>query len=163
MGSIANRDAAEQACAASQRKLDSNDLDGAMRMAQKSLALFPTDAAHALVRLIEERRGQQEAVRKVLTAADYYELLGVERAASAVEIKAAFQRLSKLVHPDKNAAPGAQQAFQLLNDARGTLSDPAKRDQYARTHPPGRAAHAQAAHRAANPGGRGGASSSAAS
>ena len=128
MGSIANRDAAEQACAAAQRKLDSNDTDGAMRMAQKSLALYVTDAAHALVRLIEERVVQIQAVRKVLDAADYYALLGVDRSSSAAEIKAAFQRLSKQVHPDKNAAPGAQQAFQLLNDARNTFSDPAKRD-----------------------------------
>ena len=143
MSSVANRDAAEQACAAGQAKLDKNDLEGATRMAQKSLSLFETQAARDLMQRIHDRAAQTEAVQKVMDAKDYFELLGLDRQASTAQVKSAFQRLSKLVHPDKNAAPGAQQAFQKLSDARTTLSDPFQRDVYVRQHPPHRAAPPQ--------------------
>jgi molecular chaperone DnaJ len=64
---------------------------------------------------------------------DYYETLGVERAASEQDLKAAFRKLAKEHHPDKN--PGdkdAEQKFKELNEAYEALKDPQKRSAYDR-------------------------------
>src|SRR5579871_4569667 len=64
---------------------------------------------------------------------DYYETLGVTRAASDEEIKKAYRRLAIQYHPDRN--PGDKQAeekFKEINEAYQVLSDADKRGQYDR-------------------------------
>ena len=63
---------------------------------------------------------------------DYYATLGVERAASAEEIKKAFRRKARELHPDVNSAPDAEERFKEVNEAYDVLSDTSKRDQYDR-------------------------------
>jgi curved DNA-binding protein len=62
---------------------------------------------------------------------DYYETLGVARAASADEIKQAFRKLARLYHPDvaKNKVAG-EAKFKEINEAYEVLSDPEKRRRY---------------------------------
>ena len=62
---------------------------------------------------------------------DYYKTLGVSKTAGEDEIKAAFRKLAKQYHPDKN--PGnkkAEEKFKEINEANEVLSDPAKRARY---------------------------------
>lgn len=64
---------------------------------------------------------------------DYYEVLGVERTASAGEIKSAYRKLALQYHPDKN--PGnteAEEKFKEASEAYACLSDPEKRGRYDR-------------------------------
>lgn len=60
-------------------------------------------------------------------AEDYYKLLGVEKSASADEIKRAFRKKAHALHPDKG---GDAEKFKKVNEAYQVLSDPQKRQQY---------------------------------
>ena len=61
---------------------------------------------------------------------DYYEVLGVSRAASAEEIKRAFRNLARRYHPDVNKSPDAEAKFKEINEAYEVLSDSGKRKAY---------------------------------
>src|SRR5690349_193803 len=64
---------------------------------------------------------------------DYYEVLGVERSASAQEIKSAYRKIAVRDHPDKN--PGnkeAEERFKEAAEAYAVLSDQEKRGRYDR-------------------------------
>ncbi len=61
-------------------------------------------------------------------ASDYYKLLGVDKSASADEIKKAFRKLAQKLHPDKPG--GDEKKFKEINEAYTVLSNPEKRKQY---------------------------------
>ena len=65
-------------------------------------------------------------------AKDLYEILGVSKDASEFEIKKAFRRRARELHPDVNKAADAEDQFKELNEAYDVLSDPNKRAQYDR-------------------------------
>ncbi len=65
------------------------------------------------------------------TKQDYYELLGVDRKATAKDIRTAFRKLARKYHPDLN--PGdkaAEEKFKQLQEAYDVLSDTKKRQMY---------------------------------
>ena len=63
---------------------------------------------------------------------DYYETLGVGRAAGADEIKRAYRRLAKQFHPDRNPDKAAEEQFRRATEAYEVLSDDEKRATYDR-------------------------------
>jgi molecular chaperone DnaJ len=65
-------------------------------------------------------------------AQDYYATLGVARDAGADEIKKAYRKLARQLHPDVNDAPDASDRFKEVTVAYEVLSDPQKRSTYDR-------------------------------
>ncbi len=62
---------------------------------------------------------------------DYYEILGIDRKASADEVKAAYRKLARKYHPDANKNdPKAEEKIKELNEAYEVLKDPEKRSRY---------------------------------
>merc|ERR1719510_388461 len=67
-----------------------------------------------------------------IEAKDYYKVLGINKKATEKEVKKAFREKAKLLHPDKNDSPDAEQQFRELAEAYEVLSDPQKRKSYDR-------------------------------
>ena len=63
-------------------------------------------------------------------ANDYYGILGVRRDAGPEEIKKAYRRLARELHPDVNPDPHLQERFKEVTQAYEVLSDPEKRQMY---------------------------------
>jgi molecular chaperone DnaJ len=66
------------------------------------------------------------------TERDYYEVLGVARGAGDAEIKRAFRKLARELHPDVSSAPDAERRFREVAEAYEVLSDPERRATYDR-------------------------------
>src|SRR5919204_4282707 len=63
---------------------------------------------------------------------DYYELLGVSRDADDQDIKKAFRRLARRLHPDVSEEPDAELRFREVSEAYEVLSNPETRQLYDR-------------------------------
>jgi len=61
---------------------------------------------------------------------DYYEVLGLDKSASADDIKKAYRKLAKKYHPDVSTEKDAESKFKEIQEAYEVLSDPQKKSQY---------------------------------
>ncbi|KAL7490679.1 hypothetical protein ACHAWT_000240 [Skeletonema menzelii] len=80
---------------------------------------------------------QEQIVSQILKAKQggrgaHYRVLGIEQSADEAAIKKAYRKLALKLHPDKNSAPHADEAFKAVGLAYATLSDTQKRTIYDR-------------------------------
>ncbi|KAL1928179.1 hypothetical protein VTP01DRAFT_3095 [Rhizomucor pusillus] len=77
-------------------------------------------------------RDKYKQVEDILNAANYYQVLGINKNASVEEIRRAYIRRSRVCHPDKFVPPypRATESFQLLSLAYETLSNPSSKFMY---------------------------------
>jgi molecular chaperone DnaJ len=66
------------------------------------------------------------------TERDYYEILGLPRTATEQEVKRAFRRLARELHPDVSDLPDAEERFRQVAEAYEVLSNPERRELYDR-------------------------------
>jgi len=84
------------------------------------------------LRAFPVRRGRLRRELMATTGRDYYELLGVPRGASEQDIKSAFRRLARELHPDVSEAPDAEERFREVAEAYQVLSNSETRELYDR-------------------------------
>jgi len=75
---------------------------------------------------------QMQMVQRILRTKDYYDILEVPRDASEDAMKRSYKKLALRLHPDKNKAPGAEEAFKKLSKAVQCLTDEEKKTVYDR-------------------------------
>ncbi|KAI0522412.1 hypothetical protein KFK09_004791 [Dendrobium nobile] len=69
-------------------------------------------------------------VREIKKKKDYYEILGLARSCTVEDVRKAYRKLSLKVHPDKNKAPGAEEAFKAVSKSFQCLSNEESRQRY---------------------------------
>jgi len=169
-----NKDEALKCLGIAQRHRDSANYAAARKFCEKSISLFRTPEAEALLDSIKnmatndaepsassssaqprpstsgmkhrapepkaepqsqkrEYTPEQEAtVKRVIKCeiTEYYEILSLKKDCDDGDVKKAYKKLALQLHPDKNGAPGADEAFKLVSKAFQVLSDPQKRAAY---------------------------------
>mmetsp|Transcript_131692 Transcript_131692/g.380900 ORF Transcript_131692/g.380900 Transcript_131692/m.380900 type:complete len:384 (+) Transcript_131692:108-1259(+) len=75
---------------------------------------------------------QMALVQRILRTKDYYDILEVPKDSNEDVVKKAYKKLALKLHPDKNKAPGAEEAFKKLSKAVQCLTDAEKKQVYDR-------------------------------
>ncbi|KAL4578962.1 hypothetical protein LXL04_015097 [Taraxacum kok-saghyz] len=90
----------------------------------------PISAAYATA-----DRTETETIRSFRNSSpsSLYEVLGVRIGADTREVKSAYRRLARVLHPDVGSSDSSADEFMKVHSAYATLADPAKRADYDRT------------------------------
>lgn len=154
-----NADEALKCLNLAKQSINQRDFEKAERFLVKSIKLHETEEAQGLLQRLDQikKNASQSSTQssaakqkkpeakpaprphtpeeakiasEILSFQCYYEVLGVQKKATETELKKAYKKRALRLHPDKNAAPQAEEAFKRVNDAMMTLGDESKRRLY---------------------------------
>uniref|UniRef100_A0A5B7BI52 Putative chaperone protein dnaJ 49-like n=1 Tax=Davidia involucrata TaxID=16924 RepID=A0A5B7BI52_DAVIN len=115
----------------SSKPSDSNNGNtGPRRRATATKASAAAAASSTSTTSVAYTEEQISIVREIKTKKDYYEILGLEKTCTVEDVRKAYRKQSLKVHPDKNKAPGAEEAFKAVSKAFQCLSDEESRKRY---------------------------------
>lgn len=123
-----NRDEALRAKSIAEEKLENKDFAGAKKFAMKAQTLYP--GLDGISQILTTLDVYVSAENKISGETDWYGVLGVNPSADEETIRKQYRKLALLLHPDKNKSVGADNAFKLISEAWGLLSDKSKRLAY---------------------------------
>lgn len=138
----ANREEAKKSLELSKAALSRGDRVAALNLAMKSVRLYDSEESSEWLSGLRGQNSedvianftpeQVEEVKEFLKVNknDYYAVLGIKKTADADEVKRAYKKMALRFHPDKNQAPGADDAFKAVGTAFAALSDQEKRRRY---------------------------------
>jgi DnaJ family protein B protein 12 len=138
---------ARKAFDVAKKSLQDGDTPKALRFVQKSIRIFPTEEAQALLIQITNSSRKMSGDKPptpeddvnsedykicllILAKKDYYDLLGVTKTATEEDIKSKYKKLALKLHPDKNRCSKATEAFKKISTAYNCLSNKEKRSIY---------------------------------
>ncbi|TKY73191.1 Chaperone protein dnaJ 49 [Spatholobus suberectus] len=73
---------------------------------------------------------QISIIREIKRKKNFYDILGLEKSCTVEDVRKSYRKLSLKVHPDKNKAPGAEEAFKAVSKAFQCLSNEESRRKY---------------------------------
>ena len=123
-----NKEEAIRAMQLAEKKMQSSDFPGALRIVQKAQRLYPD--LENISQLLTVCEVHCSAQVKVSNEKDWYRILQLEHSVDGTTIKKQYRKLALLLHPDKNKFAGAEAAFKLIGEANMVLSDQAKRSSF---------------------------------
>lgn len=153
---VNQQEEAARALEVGKKALEANQYEKAIKMLEKSIRMRKTAQAEALLNMAVKAKARVEAknnpqpvtpgagsdrpfteeqersCKRILASKTYYECLSVESSASEEDIKKAYRKLALKFHPDKCAAPSADEAFKKVSKAFKVLMDPNDRAHYDR-------------------------------
>lgn len=124
-----NRDEAEKCIGIAYKYLLAGNEQLARKMCHKAESLYPSIRINELRRAIDYHE-KVKHVERVTRCKNLYEILDVTKSSTIQEIRKAFMKLALVLHPDKNHAPGAHEAFVKAQNAMDILTNPEKRWAY---------------------------------
>jgi curved DNA-binding protein CbpA len=139
VGSEANRASAEELVVKANACHDAGDEAAARKLVEKSLRMCETPSGRKLKNHLDKFGSGSDAaaaVRRVLNAPvhAHYVVMGVQPGCSDGQVKKAYKSLSLELHPDRNHAKGAEEAFKRLAESFAVLGNATERGRYDRTN-----------------------------
>ncbi|XWS53686.1 hypothetical protein CRYUN_Cryun10bG0021800 [Craigia yunnanensis] len=121
-----NKEEAIRAKDIAEKKMQSKDFSGALKIAAKAQQLFQDLENISQIIMVCDVHCAAEK-RLFGNEMDWYAILKIEPTADEATIKKQYRKFALQLHPDKNKFPGAEAAFKLIGDAQRTLLDQGKR------------------------------------
>ncbi|XP_022740699.1 uncharacterized protein LOC111292534 [Durio zibethinus] len=124
-----NKEEAIRAKNIAEKKMQSRDFSGALKIAAKAQQLFQDlENISQMIMVCDVHCAAEK--RLFGNEMDWYAILKVEPTADEATIKKQYRKFALQLHPDKNKFPGAEAAFKLIGDAQRTLLDRGKRSSH---------------------------------
>jgi len=121
MSEECNMDEALKAKGVAENKFRDHDIRGARKYAIKAQTLCPS--LEGISQMVSTLEVHLAAESKIDGECDWYRILSLGAFADEEEVKKQYRKLALLLHPDKNKSIGAEEAFKLISEAWGVLSD----------------------------------------